>query len=254
MALSSSLQPSVVSSSSAPASSSSSASQGSATSSLVSSSTPSSISSTSSSAVVSSSSAASSIVSRSSADITSSAIVSSSSSSIAASSSAAPTPGCPAPAPTVAVLPTNFCLKVVTPGITSTGYTLKLSGNNVLIVRKTTEATFPIVFFNLQSSGRLVTTAGSYAAATFNSENAQVQVLRPEDNVSTISVAELRCDVGQGNILQCAACNTAFARTVFRTQSPAGDFVNDILRIGAQPTRAGSFTLQFGIFTGVDCA
>jgi hypothetical protein len=124
-----------------------------------------------------------------------------------------------------------------------------------MLVRKKSEKNYQTVFFDLQSNGRLTTSYGYYLAATFTAEVTQVQALGPEDEVllTRISATELRCDVGAGNILQCAACNNAFSRTVFRTQSPAGGFVQDILRIDAQPTRDEYYTLQFGIFTGADC-
>jgi hypothetical protein len=126
-----------------------------------------------------------------------------------------------------------------------------------LRVDKPSFKSFPITFFNLEPSGRLLTVDGAFVAATGTTttvqQNAQVHAYRPQDLVNNSNLKiELRCDVGTSNILQCAACTDDNSRTVFRAGSSSS--LGDILRIDALPTRTGFYSLQFGIFTGADCA
>jgi hypothetical protein len=125
-----------------------------------------------------------------------------------------------------------------------------------LRVNKISDKSYPVTFFNLEPSGRLVTVDGAFVAATGTAttvqQNAQVHAYRPQDlNNSNLKI-ELRCDVGTSNILQCAACTDDNSRTVFRVGSSSG--TSTILLIDALPTRTGFYSLQFGIFTGADCA
>ncbi|KAF2728527.1 hypothetical protein EJ04DRAFT_96187 [Polyplosphaeria fusca] len=163
------------------------------------------------------------------------------------------TPTFPVPSNTSdTTMPTNFCLKIVTPNHPLNGYVMTSAGPNTnLVIQAPGIFTYPVAYFNLESSGRWVTSEGDIM--TVYTPLSSTRFARPitPDTISSApaSYPTYTCSIEGDNSFQCLASNGKFTWDNFAMVGS-----NNILMVTTETEDVGNIAIvKLGVFPRTQC-
>ncbi|KAF3007634.1 hypothetical protein E8E13_008411 [Curvularia kusanoi] len=149
--------------------------------------------------------------------------------------------------------PINFCLRVTTAGSSAYGLIIRSPGqsNNLQVGTTGNGQPTPVVFFNIDSTGRLLTAAGNSVsvARPFTASNSLSSYSQETINRSPSTYAQEYCTVSAQNQLECTAQNTQYTWTLFSMAKNS----NALFVSTASSISSSNVAITLGVYYGNQC-